>query len=307
MHTAQHKQQLFVGIGLAILATLIWSGNFIIARKIITEIPPISLAFYRWLTATIIISFFAWKYFIKELRFIKEHFIYLFFAAITGISIFNTFVYIAGHSTTAINMAILGTCTSPVISVILARIFLKETITGSRILGMSVSIVGILLLLSKGHLETLLSFSFTKGDWWILAAALSFAIYNTMVKKKPASIHPINYLFIIFLLGTIVLLPFYLVELKHSGGFVLNASNLFSISYLGIGASVICFWIWNIAIANLGAGTTALFGNLIPVFSSIEAVILLNEKISSIQVFSFILVVAGLIIANLKKRKYVYK
>lgn len=300
--SATNQKNISLGVGLAVLATIIWSGNFIIARKLITEIPPISLAFYRWLTATIIMFFFARKYFFSELKLVKEHFIYFLFAAITGISMFNTFVYIAGHSTTAINMAILGTCTSPVISVLLARIFLKEKITRLRILGMSVTIIGILLLLSKGHFERLLTFSFTKGDWWVLSAALSFAIYNTLVKKKPAGIHPINFLFVIFLIGTLILLPFYLFEMKQIGGFTINTSNLFSILYIGIGASVISFWIWNIAIANLGAGTTALFGNLIPVFSSIEAVLFLQEKISSIHVISFSIVVIGLIIANLKKR-----
>jgi len=88
---------------------------------------------------------------------------------------------------------------------------------------------------------------------------------------------------------------------KNEGGFALNVANISTIVYLGLGASVICFYIWNKAIAALGAGRTALFGNLIPVFSSIEAVLLLNEKITSIQVISFVVVVAGLVIANLKK------
>ena len=110
-----------------------------------------------------------------------------------------------------------------------------------------------------------------------------------------------NFLFVIFAVGTLILLPFYISELKTEGGFSINLSNLSSILYLGLGASVICFLIWNKAIVNLGSGRTALFGNLIPVFSSIEAVMLLHEKITSIHMISFILVVAGLVIANLKK------
>ena len=102
-------------------------------------------------------------------------------------------------------------------------------------------------------------------------------------------------------MGTIILVPFYLYELKNTGGFEINVPNLSSILYLGIGASVISFLIWNKAIRNLGTGRTALFGNLIPVFSSIEAVVLLHEKITSIHLISFILVVAGLVIANMKK------
>jgi len=302
MTDAHHQKQIFVGIGLAIFATLIWSGNFIIARGVIKSIPPISLAFYRWLTATIIILPFAWKHFLKERKAVKERFLYFFFTAVTGVSMFNTFVYIAGHYSEAINLALIGTTSSPIISVILAKIFLKERISLIRIIGMIVCISGILLLLSKGSIQNLLSLSFSKGDWWILAAAFSFALYNTLVKKKPATMNPVNFLFVVFAIGTIVLVPFYINELNNAGGFSINLSNISVILYLGLGTSVICFLFWNAAIARLGSGRTALFGNLIPVFSSVEAVLILGEKVTWIYYTSFALVITGLIIANLQKR-----
>jgi len=300
-HDQHHRQQIITGISLAVLATMIWSGNFIVARAVIKDIPPVTLSFYRWLTATIILLPFVWNYFIAEFGLVKKNLPYFLFAAATGVSMFNTFVYVAGHFSEAINLAILGTCSSPIMSVILARIFLKEKIPALRIAGMLVCITGILVLLSKGSFETLMNFRFSKGDWWILAAALSFAIYNTMVKKRPKEMHHLNFLFVVFLLGTIMLVPFYIYEFKQWGGIDVSFKNISTILYLGLGASVICFMLWNKAIAALGTGRTALFGNLIPVFSSIEAVILLNEKITSIHIFSFILVVAGLVIANLKK------
>ena len=139
----------------------------------------------------------------------------------------------------------------------------------------------------------------------MLAAALTFAIYNVSVKKKPSGMSSKNFLFTVFLIGTVILCPFYLFELKHEGGFEMNLSNLSSILYLGLGASVICFLLWNISIANLGAGRASLFGNLIPVFSAIEAVLFLNEKITLIHLFSFALVVLGLIIANLHMKSLI--
>lgn len=137
----------------------------------------------------------------------------------------------------------------------------------------------------------------------MLAAALAFAIYNVMAKKKPAEMNSKNFLFTVFLLGTLVLLPFYLFELNKQGGFSPNITNLSAILYLGLGASVICFLLWNVAIGQLGAGRTSLFGNLIPVFSSIEAVIFLSEKVTWIHISSFLLVMSGLIIANLQKTR----
>jgi len=300
MHPSQKNN--FTGITLAILATLIWSGNFIIARGVIKDIPPVTLAFFRWLAATIVLLPFAWKSFLPELKIVKRHYLYFIMAAITGVSMFNTFVYIAGHTSTAINMALIGTTSSPIMSIILARIFLKEAVSLLRIIGMFICITGILLLLSNGSIQKLLSFSFSIGDLWVLTAAFAFAIYNTLVKKKPVAMNPTNFLFTIFLIGTIFLVPFYLYELKNSGGIQLNISNLAVILYLGVGASVICFLFWNAAIARLGSGRTALFGNLIPVFSSIEAVLILGEKITIIHMISFILVITGLIIANIQKK-----
>jgi drug/metabolite transporter (DMT)-like permease len=290
-----------IGIGLAILATLIWSGNFIVARGVIKTIPPISLAFYRWLIASVIILPFAWKHLKSEAHLIRRHLPYFLATAATGISMFNTFVYIGGHHSEAINLALIGTTSSPIMSVILARIFLKEKVSALRITGMLICVIGILILLCKGRFENLYSLSFSEGDWWALAAALAFAVYNTLAKKKPASISPVNFLFTAFLLGTLLLLPFYLFEYADKGGFQLDSSSFLILLYLGLGASVICFLIWNIAIRHLGAARTALFGNLIPVFSSAEAVLILGETIRWFHFTGFALVILGLVLANYRR------
>ena len=215
---------------------------------------------------------------------------------------FNTFVYIGGHYSEAINLALIGTTASPIISVLLARIFLKEKINSYTLIGMLICIVGVLFLLSRGDLKNLQHFSFSEGDWWVLAAAVSFAIYNTLVKKKPSQMKPVHFLFVVFLLGTILLIPFYVYEWRTEGGFEISIANISVLLYLGLGASVISFLLWNLAISKLGSGRTALFGNLIPVFSSIEAVWILGEKITWIQIASFGLVIVGLIVANFRKK-----
>lgn len=300
MNQDHTKRNILIGIGLAVLAALIWSGNFIIARGVYKEIPPVSLAFYRWLCASVIIFPFAFKQFRTEWADVKRSWHYFFWASITGVSLFNTFIYIGGHYTSAINLALIGNTASPIFSVILARIFLKEKIGWLKVFGIVLCIGGILFLLSKGNLSNLVSFRFTKGDGWVLLAALSFAVYNTLVKKKPVSVSPINFLFVIFSFGTILLTPFYFLEINHADPVVWNTKLLLIILYLGIGASVICFFIWNVAIHKLGAGRTALFGNLIPVFSSLEAVIILHEQFTWVHTVSMVLVFAGILLANLR-------
>lgn len=296
-HTAQ-------GFLLAIAATVLWSGNFIISRKVSSAIGPISLAFFRWATAAIVLLPFAYKETKANLPIIKANWKILFFITLTGIALFNTFVYVAGHHTTAINMALIGTTSSPIFATILAVIFLKERLGPFRIIGMILCILGILLLLSKGRWDILRQFHFSKGDLWVLAGAFAFAIYNIIVRQKPAAIGALSFLLIIFALGTLMLLPFFVLEQLWSTQNIQWSIELTaSIAYLGIGTSVIAFWCWNLAISKLGAGRTVLFGNLIPIFSTIEAVLLLGESMTLIHLYSGIMVIIGLIIANLTLNK----
>jgi len=293
-----NKKNIYSGIGLAVLATFIWSGNFIVARAVNKEIPPISLNFYRWLTAAVIIFPFAFSRFKAEWPVVKRSWQYLFWISLCGTSLFNTVVYIGAHYTSVINMALIGTTSSPIMSVIFARIFLKEKIGWMKLFGMILCIIGVLFLLVKGNFENLLSFHFSTGDLWMLLAAFFFAIYNVMAKKKPAAISPVNFLFVIFSFGTLLVLPFFIWETDRTVAVTWNSNLVLSILYLGLGASVICFFIWNIAIHKLGAGRTALFGNLIPVFSSLEAVILLHESFNWVHIVSMVLVFAGILLAN---------
>ena len=135
--------------------------------------------------------------------------------------------------------------------------------------------------------------------------ALSFAIYNILARKKPVEISAIGFLFFVFAIGTVLLVPAFIVESNYSQPVVWTWGTASVILYLGVGTSVISFLFWNRSIKEMGAGRTALFGNLIPIFSSIEAVILLGEKINYIHIISFALITTGLLIDNshLLKRK----
>lgn len=290
------------GVILAIIAALLWSGNFVISRAVKNDISPITLAFYRWLTASVIILPFAWKAFKQEQIVITTNLKYLFFVSLSGIAVFNTCVYVAGQYTSAINMALIGTTSSPIFATVMAVLFLKERLNKFRFLGIIICITGIILLISNGSWAKLLAFHFSKGDLWVLAGAFAFAVYNVLVRNKPTNLSAINFLFVIFTLGTCMLFPFYLKELLFDAPTKWNQSLILSIVYLGVGTSVTAFLCWNLAIQALGAGRTVLFGNLIPLFSITEAVIFLGEHMTTGHIVSGIIVIAGLTIANIKSK-----
>jgi drug/metabolite transporter (DMT)-like permease len=294
------QRNTFTGISLATLAAIIWSGNFIIARGVYQQIGPISLAFYRWAVASVILLPIAISKVRRDWPLIKDSAHYLFWTALAGVSLFNTLVYIGAHYTSAINLTLIGTTSSPIIATILAAIFLKEPIGASKTIGLLFCVTGVLYLLCGGNFNHLLSLKFSTGDLWVLAAAFCFAIYNTMVRKKPAGISPISFLFVVFALGTLLLSPLFIWELNNQPPIQWNGKIIRSILYLGLGASVICFWIWNIAIGRIGASRTALFGNLIPIFGTAGSVIILHEQFTTVHITSMIIVFTGIVIANLQ-------
>ena len=298
MDIVADKKDFIKGFGFALLATILWSGNFIVARALHQRISPVSLAFFRWSVATIFLFPIALKSFVRDWKEIKKHLLHFSLAAVTGVTLFNTFIYIAGKYSSATNLALIGTTAAPVFVLIISGLFLKQRIFANQILGALLCITGILLLLTKGNLKALQHFRFSSGDIWIFSAALAFAIYTVLVRKKPKEISSMSFLFTVFLIGTLFLLPIFLLN-TGAKSFQWDGSIILTFLYLGLGASVAAFLLWNGSIKKIGPARTALFGNLIPVFSTIEASILLNEKFNSVTLISLVVIIAGLIVANL--------
>jgi drug/metabolite transporter (DMT)-like permease len=170
-----------------------------------------------------------------------------------------------------------------------------------RLAGLLICIVGIILLLSNGSWQTIVHFKFTLGDKWMLLGAFLFAIYNIVVRKKSPELSPLTYLFVTFILGTLLLFPMFLIESRHAAPIPWSVNLLLIILYSGAGTSVAAFFCWNAAISRIGSAKTSVFGNTIPVMASLEAVWLLHETVSLVQILSMVIVTAGLILATVKK------
>lgn len=177
-------QQKILGYFFAIGATAFWSGNFIIARGLAESISPINLAFFRWVVAVVVFLPFALKPLIAEREILKNNLPYLLITSLLGITIFNTLIYLAGHTTTAINLSLIS-ITFPIFIVIFSHIIFGELITINRGVGIILVIFGVVALISKGDFSRILSISFAIGDVWMLMAAIIFAIYSILLKHKP--------------------------------------------------------------------------------------------------------------------------
>ncbi len=203
------KQQRLSGYFFAIGATVFWSGNFIVARGLNESIPPVSLAFWRWVVAVIVFLPFALKPLIADRHILKKHIPYLCVTSLLGVTIFNTLIYFAGQTTTAVNLSLIA-ITFPVFIVMLSRIFFRELITVRKGCGIILVVVGVTYLITDGNLSGLSNISFALGDVLMLAASLVIAVYSILLKQKPEELSIWTFQLSTFILGLFFLSPFYI-------------------------------------------------------------------------------------------------
>ena len=170
----------------ALLATLLWSVNMVIASGIKGHIPPIGLAFWRWTIACIVLAPFAFKSTIEDFKIVKKLIWYLVLTALLGITFFNTLIYFAGKTTSAINLSLIA-ISIPLFIVVLSRIIFKEKLSSIKIAGIVTIITGVLVLITKGSLLALLHMNFTIGDLLMLVACFFFAYYTILVRQNQMS------------------------------------------------------------------------------------------------------------------------
>ncbi|MEK6477398.1 DMT family transporter [Catalinimonas sp. 4WD22] len=282
----KHPYLLLVG------ATLFWAGNVVLSKAISTDIPPISLAFWRWSIALVVISGFGGKKVVQDWDRIRQNLPILLPLSLLGITAFNTMIYLALQTTTALNSLLLQSF-QPVVVAVLSYLFLKDRLKKWQVLGIVISLLGTLVLVAKGDLSTLSDTGFNRGDLWIIAAVVCYATYTVLLKFRPP-IHPLSFLMVTFFLGTLMLLPFYIWEHTYAEPIVWNSAVWMTIAYLGIFPSFISYLFFNEAVRKVGANTAGLFTHLIPLFGSLMAILFLGETFYTFHAVGICLTFSGI-------------
>ncbi len=298
----KEKKTHLTGYIFALLATAIWSMNFIIARGLSSSITPVSLAFFRWSIAALFSVLLAGRSVWQSRAIIKRNLPYMILVSILGVSLFNTLIYIAGRTTTAINLSMIS-ITFPIYIMILSRFIFHEKITKRKILGMVIVFSGSVFLITKGDIEVLRSLSFSAGDLWMLLAAITFAVYSILLKFKPKDLEFLTFQTATFIIGLIILVPFFIADRLGNPPITWSAEIFVSLGYVGIFASLIAFLIWNKAIHSIGAVKTSLIYYTLPLFSAADAMLILGEEIHSYHLISLVVIISGILIASLSRRQ----
>ncbi len=284
------------GYFMALLATVVWSGNFIVARGLSEIYTPISIAFFRWLIASVVIFPFALPYLRRDFNLLVAQWRLMLVLSFLGVTLFNTLIYLAAHFTSALNLSLFA-ITAPLYVVILNRIIFKEQLSARQIFGFVVLIIGLLVLLSKGNPSALFQLKFNTGDLLMAAAASIFGTYSALVKLKSPSMGNLSFVSATFILGVLMLLPIFIGEqILFTPEVSFYPQHAFQLFYIGIGPSILSFYLWNKSIVRIGSTKAASIYNTLPIFSAAFGILILNEPVLFAQVVSAIVIVMGVLL-----------
>lgn len=290
-----------IGVLAGLGATAIWAGNFIAARALADQIPPIQFNFWRWVVALIVILPFGLKRLPKDWSYARNNFGYLSLMAILGVTLMNSFIYKAGQTTESLNMALIMPFT-PAAIVILARAVYGEKISWQRGVGLTVATAGILVLICRGSWKTLAAWSFQNGDFWTLGCMLCFALYSLFMRKRSREVSNVGFNILVFALGIAYTLPLVAAELVFEPLPAFNYAAIIGILYSGVGCSALAFWLWTAAIDNIGPVKAGIIYYTLPFFAAIMANVVLGEKVTATQGIGGFMIIFGVIAATINPR-----
>jgi drug/metabolite transporter (DMT)-like permease len=284
----------YLGLGLAVL---FWSINTVIAKGVISQVKPMALSFFRWAAAFVFILPFALKGIKKDIIPIRENLKFLLILAIPSVAVYNSMLYLGAQYTTATNISLV-VAAMPAMTLGFAWMLEKQKPKALQTLGIMISLLGVIVIISNGSFAMFAAFRFNPGDLLILVSIASWALYSVLLKKKPIPISPISFLFMTILLGTLCILPFYLWEYYHYKGFYINSSIAWMFVYLGICPSILSYICWNHGVKIVGSGTASVFMYLVPVFTSDIAYFFLDEHLFTYHFSGGVLIFCGLILSS---------
>ena len=290
----------YLAYTLLVLASLCWSGNFIVGKfATLFEIPPLTLNTFRWISVWLILIPFTYKEIYKNLAYIKKNLLAIAFMGVITISTFNSVVYFALNYTQVIN-AVLVLAIIPAVTIVLSALMKVEKSNIFQIFGLILSIIGVGSIISNGDVQRIVSLSFNNGDLWMLVCVLSWALYSTLLKKNKFKLSQFSLIQIMVSVGVIFLIPQYFYE--QSIGLELNFNKAFFLIlfYVVVFPAIVAYYCWQKGVEIIGPNRATMFIQLMPLFSAVMAIIIFKEKFELYHFVGATFIVSGIYLSNKK-------
>ena len=279
----------------------LWAGNAIVGRMFYEELPPFQLAFWRWILAGLLILIVMRPPLKQDWPMIWRYKWTLVFIGTFGIGCYNTLQYAALNYTTATNVGLIQTA-MPVLVAILDRLVYRSHTSWLQSIGMGLSTLGIMVIIAQGDLSRLLDLSINIGDFYMVLAILTYGIFSVSLRAAP-QLNQWSFLFVLFVVGALELLPFQLWEYSQGARMVINEGTILAMIYIVIGPAFLAYKFFTSAVATLGPNRAGVFFYWLPIAAAGLAVPLLGEPLYSYHFVGFVLVVLGLRVGLTSRKK----
>lgn len=280
--------------------TLFWAGNWVIARGIQGQMSPVAMAFWRWLGALVILLPFVAGPIAREWRTILRSWKVMGVLAVLGVGAFNTLSYTGLKYTTAVNGVLLNSIV-PMLIIAINVIFLRGRLLARQAAGVVVAFAGVLFIVARGELATLLALELNPGDAWVLAAMMSWALYTVCLRWRPRELSSAAFTGSLIAIGVGVLLPVFAWDYGSGERTQWSLVTLGAVGYFALFPSVLAYFFWNAAVARVGGERAGTFLYLLPLFGAFLAWAFLGETLHRYHYAGAGLIFAGLFIITRRR------
>jgi drug/metabolite transporter (DMT)-like permease len=281
---------------LLVLTMLMWGGNAVASRLAVGHISPMALTCLRWLGVCAILAPLMRRQVVAELPALLPRWRYIVMMAAFGFTVFNALMYAAAHHTSAVNLTILQGSV-PVLVLLGSLIWFGTRIRLVQILGMTVTLVGVVTVAARGEIETLATLALNIGDVWMIFACVFYAAYTVALRKRP----PVSgFVFFTAMAGVALVLTLPLLAWEVARGTVIwpDPRGWAILVYVALFPSLLSQIFYMRGVELIGPGRAGLFVNLVPVFGAMLAVALLSEPFRLYHALSLGLVLGGIWLAE---------
>ena len=290
----------YLAYSLLVLASLFWSGNFIVGKfATLFEIPPLTLNVFRWISVWVILIPFTYKEIYKNYTYIRKNFLVISFMGVITISTFNSVVYFALNYTQVIN-AVLVLAVIPAVTIVLSSLMKIEKTNFFQIFGLILSIIGVGSIISNGEIQRITSLSFNKGDLWMLVCVFTWALYSTLLKKYKFKFSQFSLIQLMVSAGVLFLIPQYFYEQSIGLDVNFNKAFFLILFYVVVFPAIAAYYCWQKGIEIIGPNRATMFIQLMPLFSAIMAIIIFKEKFELYHFAGAAFIVSGIYLSNKK-------
>ncbi len=278
---------------------LFWGANFVLAGPVLADLPPLWAAAVRFLLGAALMLAVAVARREDLLGLLRRHALVYFMLGAVGIAGFNLLFFYALQTTSANNGALIMAI-NPLLTTLLAAIFIGEKASVRHMLALPVALAGVAVVISHGEMGRFASMAFSQGDLMMLTATLSWAAYNVLTRRYMPQGSPIAHTSWIMAAGALVLFTVALASGSHIHA--LGAKAGAAMALMVVAGTVLAYLFWGMGIAHMGAGRTAIFINLVPVFAMLTGAFI-GDIPTGAQLIGGLLVLGGVVISMLPPRR----